>query len=55
MNLTKIWISSNFSGDREVFYNILRNTPGYPERSFGKTVGLKIIIGVLTLITMWII
>lgn len=28
MNSTKIWISSNFSGDREVFYNILRNTPG---------------------------
>ena len=28
MNSTKIWLSSNFSGDREVFYNILRNTSG---------------------------
>lgn len=28
MNSTKIWLSSNFSGDREVFYNILQNTPG---------------------------
>ena len=28
MNSTKIWLSSNFSGDREVFYNILCNTSG---------------------------
>ena len=28
MTSTKIWLSSNFSGDREVFYNILRNTSG---------------------------
>ena len=28
MNSTKIWLSSNFSSDREVFYNVLRNTPG---------------------------
>lgn len=28
MNSTKIWLSSNFSGDREVFYNVLRNTTG---------------------------
>ena len=28
MNSTKIWLSPNFSGDREVFYNILRNTSG---------------------------
>lgn len=28
MNSTKIWLSSNFSGDREVFYNILCSTSG---------------------------
>lgn len=28
MHSTKIWLSSNLSGDREIFYNILRNTSG---------------------------
>lgn len=32
MNSTKLWISSNFSGDREIFYNILRNTSGVSQK-----------------------